>query len=107
MRLLLDEQVPWVFAASLPGHEVSTVDAMGWKGLKNGELLRRGAEEGFEALVTVDRGIEFQQNLAALPMSVVLMRAPGNRIENLEPLADAVLEALEGLGPREFVKVGV
>ena len=108
MRLLLDEQIPHVFADLLRGHDVSTVDASGWKGLKNGELLRVGAEAGFVALVTIDKNLEFQQNLAALPMSVVLMvGARSNRFEDLERFAPGVLEAVEGLGAPALVKVGV
>lgn len=107
MRLLLDEQVPRVFAVDLPRHEIQTVQAMGWSGLENGELLRACAAAGFEALVTLDRGIEFQQNLAALPISVVVIKARSNRIEDLQPLATSVLEVLAGIKERTLVYVGV
>lgn len=107
MRLLLDEQVPRVFGESLTGHSVSTAQEMGWSGLENGELLQRAAAGGFAALVTIDKGIEFQQNLAQLPISVVLLRARSNRIEDLEPMVTDLLSALEELQPREFVRVGV
>lgn len=66
MRLLLDEQVPSVFADSLIGHTVSTTQQMEWSGLENGELLRRAGTHGFDALITIDKGIEFQQNLAPI-----------------------------------------
>ena len=79
---------------------------MGWSGLENGDLLAAGAESGFDALITLDRGIEFQQNLAALPMSVVVINPRSNRIEALQPLAGSVLEALGGMEPRTIVRVG-
>ena len=63
MRVLLDEQLPRHLTRELRGHEVSTVQQKGWAGLKNGELLRRAADAGFEVFLTADRNLEFQQNL--------------------------------------------
>lgn len=63
MRLLLDEPVPRGLAASFPDHfEVQTVPRMGWAGTGNGALLRLAADHGFDALITVDRGIAHKQN---------------------------------------------
>ena len=55
MRVLLDEQLPRHLAGEIAGHDVSTVQQCGWAGLKNGELLRPAAAEGFDVLVTADR----------------------------------------------------
>lgn len=96
-----------MFADELPGHEVQTAQQMGWSGIENGDLLKAAAEVGFDALITLDRGIEFQQNLAKLPMAVVLVRTSSNRIEALQPLAEAVRDALEGLEPKTLVHVGI
>ena len=60
MHLLLDESVPHRLKRSLPGHAVRTVVEMGWGGIKNGELLARAADE-FDALVTVDKTLQYQQ----------------------------------------------
>jgi PIN like domain len=55
VRVLLDEQLPRHLTRELRGHEVSTVQQKGWAGLKNGELLRRAADAGFEVFLTADR----------------------------------------------------
>src|SRR5689334_12709486 len=68
VRVLLDEQLPRQLAREFPSHEVRTVQQQGWAGLKNGELLRRAAEAGFEVFVTTDQNLEFQQNLARSPL---------------------------------------
>jgi hypothetical protein len=52
-----------------------------WTGIKNGELLSRAAES-FDVVVTADQNIEFQQNLARLPVAVVVLIAKTNRIES-------------------------
>ena len=79
MRVLLDEQLPLDLAAALQGHRVFTVAGRGWTGITNGELLRRMGGE-YDALVTMDRGIEFQQNLTSVAVGVLLVRASSNRM---------------------------
>ena len=85
MRILLDESLPRDLALALTGHETQTVQKRGWAGLKNGELLHVASAE-FQALLTGDRNLEFQQNLATLPMAVVVLVAVNNRLETLQPL---------------------
>ena len=70
-----------------------TVQQMGWTGLQNGALLR-AAEEGFEVFVTVDRNLSAQQNLSAYALAVVVLRAPSNRLRDLQLLVPDLLVAL-------------
>ena len=68
MRVLLDEQLPLDLASLLRGHVVETVTRRGWAGIKNGELLSRMSGPD-DVLITMDRGIEFQQRVSTLPAS--------------------------------------
>ncbi len=61
MRVLLDEQLPRHLATEIAGHDIRTVQQCAWAGLKNGELLRVVAAEGFEILVTADRNLQFSK----------------------------------------------
>ena len=79
---------------------------MGWAGKRNGELLQLAAT-GFDALLTADQNLEHQQDLRALPVAVIVLVAPTNRIESLRPLIPALLQALRILAPRQLVHVGV
>lgn len=105
MRLLLDECMPRGLRRDLHSHEVATVQSMGWAGLKNGALLQAAAEAGFAVLLTVDRGIEFQQSLAGLTLSVIALRATSNDINDLRPLVRHVEATLQGLVPGSFVRI--
>jgi predicted nuclease of predicted toxin-antitoxin system len=105
MRLLFDESVPNRLRHSLLGHEVRTVVEMGWSGTKNGKLLALTATQ-FDALVTVDKNMQYQQNLSQLPVSVVVLRAKSNELTCLLPLAPELLEVLANLQPRVVVQVG-
>ena len=106
MRVLLDESLPRPFATLLSGHEVRTVAAMGWSGKQNGDLLRLAADS-FDVLLTADRNLEHQQNLTTLPISVVVLVAPTNRIESLQALVPELLERLKAMPPRRLVHIGV
>jgi predicted nuclease of predicted toxin-antitoxin system len=105
VRILLDESLPRPLAKWLSGHDVQTVTALQWAGIKNGDLLKKAADS-FDAVLTADQNIEFQQNLAKLPIAVVVLVANTNRIESLQPLVPAVLRALETLQPKTLCRVG-
>lgn len=106
MRLLLDESVPHPLSASLSGHEVESAQSMGWSGIENGELLRVAADAGFDAPITVDKGFEFEQNLDQLALTVAILSAGSNRIENLILLVPTLLERLMEAEPNSLIKIG-
>ena len=105
MRVLLDEQLLRRLARELTGHDVRTVQQQGWSGLKNGELLRRAANAGFEIFLTADQNLQFQQNLARARLAVVVLVAPSNRLEDLLPLVPPALAAFSGSRAGEIVRV--
>jgi predicted nuclease of predicted toxin-antitoxin system len=102
MRVLLDEQLPRHLAREIGGHDVSTVQQRGWAGLKNGELLRAAAAEGFEILVTADRNLQFQQNLSRTVLGIVLLVAPSNALEDLLPLVPGLRAAISKSRPGQI-----
>ena len=67
---------------------------MGWASRTNGDLFQLAADHGFDAVITTDRNIEYQQNLETLPVPIVLMIAFPNRLEFLRPLVPGVVELL-------------
>lgn len=97
MKLLLDESVPKRLGSFFPDEfEVRTVQQMGWTGSSNGDLLRLASAHGFYVLITVDRGIEYQQNLAYLTIPVIIMIAHQNRLQELRPLIPEVVATVSG-----------
>ncbi len=105
MRVLLDEDLPRRLGALLVGHEVSTVQRSGWSGVKNGKLLAL-AGLTFDVFLTMDGNLEFQQNLAALPVAVLVVAAVSNRMEHLVPLVPGILNELEHISPKSLQRVG-
>ena len=105
MRVLLDEQLPRQLSAYLVGHEVRTVQHQRWAGTKNGELLRLAVEDGFESFLTADHNLEYQQNLQAVSLGIVVLVAASNALEDLLPLVPDTLEALSAIQPGQLVRV--
>ncbi len=94
LRILLDHCTPATLAEEFTPHQVTTAQEMGWTRLSNGELLRAAAEK-FDVLISTDKGLPHQQNQESLPLSVIVLRAMTNRLDDLRPLARLALEALE------------
>ncbi len=106
MRILMDENLPRLLRRSLPEHQIKTVQEMGWSGIKNGELLAL-AEPEFDAFLTMDRNLPFQQSLRSRDIVVVVLVAQDNRLPTLLPLMPLVLERLQTAQPGDVLHAGV
>jgi len=92
--------------SDLPGHDVHHVVDMGWSSKRNGELLTLMIAEGFEALLTVDQHLEFQQNVRASGIGVVVVREPRTRLMELRALVPQILDALSKVRAGALIRVG-
>ena len=66
---------------------------MGWASKRNGELLRL-AEQKFDVFLTVDQKLQYQQNLSAFNIAVIVLVAPSNTLADPRPLMPDVVESL-------------
>lgn len=105
MKLLLDESIPRRLAASFLIFDIQTVPQMGWAGTQNGLLLELAADHEFNAVITADQGIERQQNLAELPIMVIVMIAHRTRVKDLESLVPQVLDLLKSESENRVYRV--
>jgi len=106
MKLLLDECLPRKLKNYLTGHECVTVPEAGLVGKKNGELLLLAQKAGFHVFLTIDRGIEYEQNLTQLAVGVILIRTKSSRLADLQPHAPEILRVIGSIRPRQLVHVG-
>jgi hypothetical protein len=102
MRVLLDECVTRYLKRDFAGHEVLTVEEAGFKGLKNGRLLQAASGE-YDVLVTVDRNLQYQQNLNTFALAIIVLKARRSTYPMLKPLMPKVLESLEKVVPGEVI----
>ena len=104
MKVLLDECVTRYLKQDFKGHEASTVEEAGLKGLKNGRLLE-AARGRFDALVTVDQKLQYQQNLSTFGLTIIVLKARRSTYPMLQPLMPKVLACLEDAKPGEVIVV--
>ena len=103
MHVLLDENLDWRLVRYFDADfQVTTVSRQGWKGMRNGELLRQAAAT-FDALITMDKGIEHQQNLREYAIGVVLISAKSNRLQDIQPIMLRVNQILRILEPGQVI----
>src|SRR5262249_4937622 len=89
---------------SFPRHDVHTAEWAGFKGKKNGELLREAEDAGYDVLLTVDQGIPHQR-AARAKLSVVLIRTRTSQLEELLPLVNRISQALATIQPSQVVTI--
>ena len=91
MKILLDECVNRKLKSRLAGTEVYTVAEMNWRSLRNGNLMRAAIENKFDVLLTVDKNLEYQQNMAKYDIVVVVFNVLKNTIQDLEALVPSFI----------------
>jgi hypothetical protein len=98
MLLLFDQGTPLPLRAYLSNHTVISAFERGWSELENGELLSSAEVEGFDALITTDQNLRYQQKLSARRIAVVvLLTTSWPRIErNVSLVVDAIANISEG-----------
>ena len=106
MKVLLDECIPRKFQNAFPEHECKTVPDAGLAGEKNGTLLSRAEAAGFDLFVTMDKGLQYQQNLAGRSIATLILRARSNRLDDLLPLVEACRAVMRTINPGEMKRVG-
>lgn len=104
-RVLLDECVPQDLRHALSEFDVQTAEYAGLAGISNGALIA-AAEGRFDVIVTTDKRLRFQQNLAGRSIAVVVLHAASNRLPDLLEFLDGLGEAIATVKPGEVLEVG-
>ncbi|OHE89461.1 MAG: hypothetical protein A3G75_15360 [Verrucomicrobia bacterium RIFCSPLOWO2_12_FULL_64_8] len=99
MRILLDECLPVPMRDCLTGHECTAVSDRGWKGIKNGELLRL-AKGQFDLFLTSDQSIRYQQNLSG--HRIPILELSTNDLRRIVAAASLLQSTIETIKPGEF-----
>lgn len=105
-KILLDSCVPRPFKRELRTQLTSHASEVGLQDLDDRPLLER-ADASYDVLITTDQNIPYQQNLSRYKLSLIILIARTNRLDDLLPLVPKVLDALESIRPGELVEVSV
>jgi hypothetical protein len=105
MLILFDQATPMPLRPYLKGHEVHSAAGRGWDRLRNGELLTTAEEAGFEALITTDKNMRYQQNISDRKIAVVILGR--QQWPELKPHVQLVIESLTLARPGTFIFVEI
>jgi hypothetical protein len=94
--------MPRRFLSVFNEYEAVSVPYMGWAGKKNGVLLKLMIEAGFDAFVTVDQNLQYQQNLQKANISILVLHAATNSYDDLLTLAPAIHATIANLQPSKI-----
>ena len=104
MKILLDECVPSPLRKLLSAHECRTAQEMGWKSIRNGELLAL-AEGKFDLFVTADQGLAYEQNLR--DRRIAILELSTNKLRAIEAAGPKLRDAIEKILPAEFRRLEI
>jgi predicted nuclease of predicted toxin-antitoxin system len=102
MKVLLDACVPRPLRRFLPEHTVLVAQEMGWGQLKNGALLRE-AELQFDAFITTDQNMKYQQKVVGRELAVVVL--PTNDWPAIRLKTEEIAARVAALKPGDFVEL--
>lgn len=102
MRILFDQGTPAPLRHTLADHTVSTAYEMGWAELENGDLLS-AAEASFDAFITTDQNLRYQQNLAGRRLAILVL--PTTSWPMIQLHVPKIAAAIDALRPGDFVEL--
>jgi hypothetical protein len=105
MRVLFDQATPLPIRPYLVGHSVRTAAQQGWATLRNGDLLVVAEEAGFVILLTTDKNIRYQQNLAARKIAIVVLGQ--QQWPQLRLHVQRVIQAIQAAKPGSYAEVEI
>ena len=106
MRILLDECVNPRLRLAFPGAQVRTVAEMGWRSLKNGDLLREAAGN-FDVFVTLDRNLAFQNPAGNFPLGIVVLQTLFNDLATYRPEFAVIRDAASRTKPGQVTVIQI
>jgi hypothetical protein len=105
MRVLFDQATPVPIRPYLEGHWVRTASQEGWDTLRNGDLLSAAEQAGFDLLLTTDKNMRYQQNLAGRRIAIIILGK--QQWPQLRPFVQLVVEAVNASTPGSCVEVEI
>ncbi|AFZ46614.1 hypothetical protein Cyast_0638 [Cyanobacterium stanieri PCC 7202] len=72
------------------GYEVYNVNDMGWRGLKDKEIINLAENHPFDVFITADKNLPYQQNLSNSSLKVIVLNTSSTNPKHILPLIQKV-----------------
>jgi hypothetical protein len=105
MKILFDQGVSVPLRKHLTQHQVFTAFEKAWSDLKNGELLQKAEDEGFDALITTDQNLRYQQNLQDHKIAIVVLMSTS--WPKIQKSVVKVVEAINAVKESDYLEIAI
>ena len=105
MLILFDQATPVPIRRHLKHHIVRTAAQQGWATLVNGGLLSAAERAGFDLLLTTDKNMSYQQNLAGRKIAIIVLGK--QQWPFLRPHVHLVVQTVDAALPGSYVEVPI
>jgi len=104
-RILCDHGVPTPLTLLLTGHVVVRTKDVGWDRLVNAELVSNAEDAAFDVLITTDRNMRGQLNLAGRRIAVVILGR--QQWPDVKHHVQRILETVNASVPGSYAEVTI
>ena len=104
-KVLLDENLPQKLRLLLAPHQVFTTAWQGWAGISNGALVAVAENAGYDALLTADQGLNYQQNMRGRRLALVVLST--NRNSRVIAASAQISAAITSVDPGGYIAVDI
>jgi len=105
MKLLFDQGTPVPLRRFLHPHEVDTAAECGWSAIENGDLISAAEAAGYDAIVTTDQNLKYQQNLKERIIAIVVLKTTS--WPRIKKSVDFVVSEIESVSPRDYREITI
>jgi hypothetical protein len=102
VKILFDQGTPAPLRRTLASHFIATAFEMGWAELENGDLLA-AAEQPFNAIITTDKNLRYQQNLSRRKLAILVL--PTTSWPEIQKHLARVSAAVDNLKPGDYIEL--
>ena len=105
MKLLFDQGTPVPLRKFLRGHQTDTAAELGWSAIGNGELIAAAEAAGYDAIITTDQNLKYQQNLDVRVISIVVLKTTS--WPRIERSVGTVVSEIESMTPKGYKEIDI
>lgn len=105
MKLLFDQGTPVPLRRSLRPHDVDTAAECGWSMIENGELISEAEKAGYDAIITTDQNLKYQQNLDNRQIAIVVLKTTS--WPRIQKALNKVIPMIESLKPSDYIEIEI
>ena len=100
MKILFDQGTPVPLRRTLHHHHVDTAAEREWSQLNNGDLIKAAEDHDYDAMITTDQNIRYQQNLSGRKICILVLKTTS--WPKIQRKTQDIKQTLEGMSEGSY-----